>query len=157
MSLAQVTEIIAMFSLAWLLHHWRLKWIFAAGLGFGVLRFALSGMNTNPSLLLGITLHGASFVLVFITAQIYLNQRIDTAWRTRAQALMTLLNGGIGNLIGYLGSGWWFDACTPAHRTHWPLFWWGLAAMVAVVLVYFLRAFRDRPEMPSSALESHEV
>ena len=42
MSLAQVTEIIAMFSLAWLLANWRLKWIFAAGIGIGVARFALS-------------------------------------------------------------------------------------------------------------------
>src|SRR5882672_7630872 len=85
MSLAQVTEIIAMFSLAWLLHNWRLKWIFACGLVLGVLRFALSAMDTRNSLLLGVALHGASFVLVFITAQIYLNQRIDSAWRTRAQ------------------------------------------------------------------------
>ena len=112
MSLAQITEIIAMFSLAWLLLNWRLKWIFACGLGIGVLRFALSGFNTKASLLLGVALHGASFVLVFITAQIYLNQRIDSAWRTRAQALLTLLNNGVGNLIGYLGSGWWFAACT---------------------------------------------
>ena len=149
MSLAQVSEIIAMFSLAWLLHHWRLKWIFACGLGFGVLRFALSAFNTNDSLLLGVTLHGASFVLVFITAQIYLNQRIDAAWRTRAQALLTLLNGGIGNLIGYLGSGWWFNACTKPTGTHWPLFWWGLSAMVAVVLAYFLFAFQDKKELPS--------
>jgi nucleoside transporter len=145
MSLAQVTEVMAMFSLAWLLLNWRLKWIFAAGLSLGVLRFALSGMNTNPSLLLGITLHGASFVLVFITAQIYLNQRIDPAWRTRAQALLTLLNGGVGNLIGYLGSGWWFAACTTQSPTHWSLYWCGLAALVAGVLGYFLWAFRDQP------------
>jgi MFS family permease len=153
MSLAQTTEIIAMFGLAWLLLNWRLKWIFACGLGFGVLRFALSALNTDSSLLLGVTLHGASFVLVFITAQIYLNQRIDAAWRTRAQALMTLLNGGVGNLIGYLGSGWWFAACTPANRTHWPLFWWGLSAMVAVVLAYFLFAFQDKKELPPSVSE----
>jgi MFS family permease len=146
MSMAQITEMIAMFSLAWLLVNWRLKWIFAAGLGFGIARFALSGLNTNASLLLGITLHGASFVLVFITAQIYLNQRIAAAWRTRAQALMTLLNGGVGNLVGYLGSGWWFAACTPKTATHWPLFWWGLTATVTAVLVYFLWAFRDQPK-----------
>ena len=151
MSLAQTTEIMAMFSLAWLLLNWRLKWIFAAGLGLGVLRFALSGMNTTPSLLLGITLHGASFVLVFITAQIYLNQRIDAAWRTRAQALLTLLNGGVGNLIGYLGSGWWFAACTTKPTTHWPLFWWGLAALVAGVLGHFLWAFRDQPAASATA------
>jgi nucleoside transporter len=148
MSLAQVTEIIAMFSLAWLLLNWRLKWIFACGLALGVLRFALSAMNTNNSLLLGVSLHGASFVLVFITAQIYLNQRIDSAWRSRAQALLTLMNGGVGNLIGYLGSGWWFNACTPASRTHWPLFWGGLAAVVAGLMIYFLTAYRGKEIKP---------
>jgi MFS family permease len=157
MSLAQVTEVIAMFSLAWLLHHWRLKWIFACGLGFGVLRFALSALNTNDSLLLGVTLHGASFVLVFITAQIYLNQRIDAAWRTRAQALLTLLNGGVGSLVGYLGSGWWFSVCTSANRTHWPLFWWGLTALVVAALLYFLRTFRDRPETTPSVAAGQKV
>jgi MFS family permease len=144
MSLGQITEIIAMFSLAWLLVNWRLKWIFACGLGFGVARFALSALNTDESLLLGVTLHGASFVLVFITAQIFLDQQIDPAWRTRAQALMTLMNGGVGNLIGYLGSGWWFNACTTKTITHWPLFWGGLSATVAGVMIYFLTAYRER-------------
>jgi nucleoside transporter len=143
MSLAQVTEIIAMFSLGWLLLNWQLKWIFAAGLGFGVLRYAVSGMDTRLSLPLGIMLHGASFVLVFVTAQIYLNQRIDPAWRTRAQALLTLLNGGVGNLLGYLGSGWWYNVCTPARHTNWALFWWGLTATIGMVLGYFLWAFRE--------------
>jgi hypothetical protein len=151
MSLAQVTEIIAMFSLGWLLLNWRLKWIFAAGLGFGVARFALSGANTDRALLLGITLHGASYVLVFITAQIYLNQRIDPAWRTRAQALLTLLNNGVGNLIGYLGSGWWFHVCTPRQVTDWPRFWWGICVVVTAVLAYFLWAFHDRTQVRGAA------
>ena len=146
MSLAQVTELMAMFSLGWLLHKWRLKWIIATGLCFGLLRFGLSGLDTPPTLLVGITLHGASYVLVFITAQIYLNHRIDAAWRTRAQALLTLLSGGAGNLVGYLGSGWWYGACAGKAGSPWPLFWWGLTAMVAVVLAYFLWAFRDGPE-----------
>jgi nucleoside transporter len=150
MSLAQVTEIIAMFSLAWLLHHWRLKWIFACGLAFGVLRFAFSAMNTKSSLLLGVTLHGASFVLVFVTAQIYLNHRIDAAWRARAQALLTFLNGGIGNLIGYLGTGWWFAACTQSGVTHWPLYWGALAAMVVGVMIYFLAAYRGKEIKPET-------
>lgn len=144
MSLAQVTEIIAMFSLAWLIAHWRLKWIFALGLGFGVARFALSAMDTRVSHVLGVSLHGTSFVLVFITAQIYLNQRIDPGWRTRAQALLTLLNGGVGNLIGYLGSGWWFNACTSATGTYWPLYWGALAVIVALVLAYFLATYEGR-------------
>jgi MFS family permease len=144
MSLAQTTEIIAMFGLAWLLHHWRLKWIFAAGLTLGVLRFVVSALDTKTGLLLGVALHGASFVLVFITAQIYLNHRIDSAWRARAQALLTLLNGGVGNIIGYLGTGLWFSACTQSGGTHWPVFWGVLAAMVVGVMIYFLAAYRGK-------------
>ena len=143
MGLGQVTELIAMFSLAWLLVNWRLKWIFVCGLGFGVARYAFSALDNEPSLLVGITLHGASFVLVFITAQIFLDQHIDPAWRTRAQALLTLMNGGIGNLIGYLGTGWWFTACTNVSHTRWPMFWGGLSALVGVVLIYFLIAYRE--------------
>jgi MFS family permease len=143
MSLAQTTEIVAMFSLGWLLLHWRLKWIFTCGLAIGIVRFALSAANTKSLLLLGIMLHGASFVLVFVTAQIYLDQRIDPAWRVRAQALLTLMNGGVGSLIGYLGTGWWFAACLRPSGESWPWFWGGLALAVAAVLVYFL-TYRGR-------------
>ncbi|MEO6035457.1 MAG: MFS transporter, partial [Verrucomicrobiota bacterium] len=144
MSLGQVTEIIAMFSLGAMLLKWRLKWIFACGLAFGVVRFAFSALDTKGCLLLGVTLHGASFALVLITAQIYLDQRVDTAWRSRAQALLSLMNGGIGNLLGYLGTGWWFGFCTRPLGTRWPLFWGGLAATVGLVLVYFLAAYRGK-------------
>ncbi len=101
-----------MFSLGGLLLRWRLKWIFACGLSFGVLRFALSAMNGKLWVLAGVLLHGCSFTLVLITAQIYLEQRVDAAWRARAQALLTLMTSGVGNLLGYLGTGWWFSACT---------------------------------------------
>ena len=148
MSLAQCSEFVAMFCLAWLLHHWRLKWIFACGLAIGVLRFAASAVNTKSSLLLGVSLHGASFVLVFITAQIYLNQRIDSAWRTRAQALLTLMNNGVGNLVGYLGAGWWFATCARPAGTQWTFFWGALAALVGGVLIYFLTAYRGKEINP---------
>ena len=152
MSLAQVSEVIALFSLGALIAHWRLKWIFACGLGLGVTRFALSALNQTDPLLLGIALHGASFVLVFITAQIFLDQNIDPAWRARAQALLTLLNGGIGNLAGYLGSGWWFNACSHSGVTHWPLFWGGLSVVVGGVLVFFLATYRGKAAQPGMPL-----
>jgi Nucleoside H+ symporter len=144
MSLAQTSEVAAIFSMGWLLLQWRLKWIFVCGLGFGVLRFAFSAINHKACLLIGIALHGASFALVFITAQIYLDQRVDTAWRVRAQALLTLMNNGVGNLIGYLGTGWWFANCARPAGTQWTLFWGGLSATVAVVMIYFLTAFRGK-------------
>ncbi len=144
MTLGQVTEVLAMLLLARLLTNWRLKWIFAAGLGCGVLRYALCALNSKAWILLGITLHGCSFTLVFITAQIYLDERIDPAWRARAQALMALLTSGVGNLIGYLGNGAWFAVNARPAGENWPVFWSGLAVAVSAVLAYFLVAYHGR-------------
>src|SRR5262249_46121681 len=120
---------------------WRLKWIFACGLTFGVLRFTLNAFNTKVFALAGTLLHGCSFTLVFITAQIYLDQRVNPAWRARGQALLSLMNSGVGNLLGYLGTGWWFTVCSQANATPWPRFWSGLAFAVGLVLTYFLVAY----------------
>jgi len=146
MSLGQVSEIVAMFSLGALLLNWRLKWIFVLGLAFGVLRFAFSAADSKVWLLAGVSLHGVSFTFVFITAQIYLDQRVDKAWRARAQALMSLMNGGVGNLFGFLGAGWWFAACTSGAETRWTPFWGVLAAAVLVVMIYFLSVYQGRVE-----------
>jgi MFS family permease len=144
MSLGQVTEIIAMFALARIFGWMRLKWILAAGLAFGALRYSMAALDHRLWLLAGVTLHGLSFTLLYITAQIYLNERVESSWRARAQALLTLMNSGFGNLAGYLGTGWWLAACTSGRQTHWPWFWGGLSAAMAAVLVYFLWAYHGR-------------
>jgi len=141
MSLGQATEVVAMFGLARMFGWLRIKWIMAAGLAFGVLRFALSAVDERLWLLLGVTLHGFSFTLVFITAQIYLNERIDPLWRTRAQALLSLMSSGIGNLCGYLFTGWWLALSTSGGRTNWTLFWSVLSGAMGVVLIYFLISY----------------
>src|SRR5207247_6086464 len=83
MTLGQITEIIAMFSLARLLSQWRIKWIFATGLAFGALRFACCALDSRAGVLTGVVLHSCSFTLVFITAQIYLDERVEAAWGGR--------------------------------------------------------------------------
>ena len=142
MSLAQTTEIVAMFTLGALLVRWRLKWVLTAGLLFGVVRYGLCALDGRGWLLAGVVLHGATYTLFFIAAQIYVNERMDPAWRTRAQALLTFLVSGVGNLIGYLSCGAWFRACQEPSGTHWALFWGGLTVAVVAVLLYFLLAYR---------------
>jgi len=144
MTLGQVTEVLTMFGLAWFLAKWRIKWILAAGIASGLLRYGLCTLDSKLWILAGITLHGCSFTLVFITAQIYIDERVDPSWRARAQALMSLMVGGVGNLLGYLGTGWWFAANARASGEDWPVFWTGLALSVAVVLLYFLVAYHGR-------------
>ncbi len=143
-SLGQTTEVAAMFLLGALLARWRLKWVVVAGMVLAALRYAFCAMDGKSWLLAGIVLHGCSYTFVFATAQIYVNERVEAAWRVRAQALLSLLNGGVGNLVGYLGTGWWFAACTQKNVTHWPVFWSGMAVSVAAVLVYFLIAYRGK-------------
>jgi nucleoside transporter len=144
MTLGQVTEVIAMIALAGLFARLRLKWIFLAGLIVGVLRYALCALDGRFWMLAGVTLHGLSFTLVFITAQIYLNERVAREWRARAHALMWLMSGGVGNLVGYLCSGFWLGASTRGGATHWTQFWGGLAGVMMLVLCYFVWAYHGQ-------------
>jgi hypothetical protein len=54
------------------------------------------------------------------------------------------MSGGLGNLIGYLGAGFWFDACANPGGTRWRLFWSGLSLAAACVFLFFLMAYRGR-------------
>lgn len=155
MTLGQVMEIISLFALGGLLLRWRLKWIFFASLGIGLVRFGVCVLNQPIALLTGILLHGFCYTLYFITAQIYLDERVDTAWRTRAQALLSLMNNGIGNLAGYLGTGWWYDYCAKSSGSPWPKFWGGMVAVTAAITAYFLISYRGRKGMnPPQAISA---
>jgi len=144
MSLSQITEIFIMILLGALLARWRLKWILLAGLGCALARYGLFMLNLKWGVITGIALHGCVYTLFFTTSQIYVNERVDPAWRTRAQALLTLMTSGAGYLIGYLACGWWFHWCGGPDATRWPEFWGALAVAVGGVTAYFLAAYRGR-------------
>lgn len=144
MSLAQTTEIVTMLLLAGLLARYRLKWVFLSGIAICVVRYAMNAMNTPLWIMIGTTLHGFAFTLYFITTQIYLEERIDPKWRVRAQALLALLMSGFGNLLGYLGGGWWHQVCQTATGTDWSKFWWGETALTAGVCLFFALTYRGR-------------
>lgn len=150
MSLAQLTEIAVMFLLGGLLTRWRLKWILLSGLGFAGGRYGLFALHTPASVLVGIMLHGCIYSLFFTTVQIYVNERVEPSWRTRAQALLTVLNSGVGYLIGYLGCGWWYRYCGGPEAMRWSQFWGLLAAAVGLVTGYFLLAYRGRGVRPNA-------
>jgi len=144
MTLGQVTEIIAMFGLAALLVNVRLKWIFLAGLGFGVARYILFIFNIKATLFTGVLIHGFCYTLYVITAQIYLEQRVPGHMRARAQALLTLMMSGFGSLFGTLGFGWWREYCRTGTYTDWPLFWSGLSVFMTGVFIFFAVSYTGK-------------
>lgn len=144
MSLAQTTEILVMLLLGGLMTRYRLKWVFLSGIIICVVRYGMNAMNTQTWIMIGTTLHGFAFTLYFITTQIYLEERIEPKWRVRAQALLALLMGGVGNLLGYLGGGWWHEMCRTKGVTDWSRFWCGETALTAAVCVFFALAYQGR-------------
>jgi MFS family permease len=137
MSIGQISEIICLLAMAGVLARVRLKWIFLAGIFFGVLRFAFFAIDSQAWVIAGIALHGLCYTLFFITGQIYLAERIDKSMQTRAQALLNLMTSGVGNLLGYLATGWWRQGCMNGSQTHWSLYWGGLSLCIALVGIGF--------------------
>jgi len=151
MSLGQITEVIAMLLLSRLLLNWRLKWILATGLALGFLRYFLYSLNHPTWVIVGLSLHGFVFAFSFILGQVYLNERIDPAWRTRSQALFSFMTSGIGSLCGYLSTGWWLQKTEVNGQVNWPHFWGGLSIVVLVVLAYFLAAYQGQKQPATGA------
>lgn len=144
MSVGQVTEVFALITISSVLQQYRMKWIIVAGIGFGVIRYVLYAYGTNATVLIGLALHGVAYTYTYVTIQIYLAQKIAAAWRTRAQALLSLMTSGVGNLAGYLLTGAWFRQCTTGSTTQWSTFWVGLSLFVVAVLVYFVVGAKER-------------
>lgn len=146
MTLGQITEVLVMLVLAGLMTRFRLKWVFLSGIAFGLARYLVFMLDTPAWVITGIFLHGLAYTLYFITTQIYLEDRIPSAQRARAQALLTLLTSGVGNLAGFLGSGWWLAHCETqgGGSVPWPTFWGGLALATALVLAFFALFYKGR-------------
>lgn len=151
MTLGQAAETIAMVGLGWLLAHARLKWIFGLGLGFAVLRYVSMAVAARtgwvPLMSVGLAMHGLVYTFYFVTAQIFLEVRVDKAVRARGQALLTTVSGGLGALGGTLLSGVWHRWCFALDlpRDHqWSLFWWGMTVPALAAAAYFFTAYRGR-------------
>jgi MFS family permease len=144
MSLAQVCEGIATFGLAAALLRFRIKWLLTAGLLLGALRYVLMAMDVRSALVLSVCLHGPLFVVFYLTCQVYLEQRVDPRIRTQSQALLSLMNTGLGNAIGFLGILWWFRQCRTGDVVDWPRFWMVLAAATAALTILFVAGYQGQ-------------
>jgi len=144
MSLGQASEVVAMIAIGRILGRWDLKWIILFGLFCGMLRYGLYAVDMRLPVLIGVGLHGFAFTFTYICTQIYLAERIEAEWQSRAQALLSLLTGGVGNLIGYLITGAWFQFCQSPAGIQWTEYWLGLGTLVTLVLFYFAVGYRGK-------------
>jgi MFS family permease len=146
MSLGQVLEVGVLFGIGAILTRWGFKRVIALGLFCGILRYALYAFDTPWAVLTGVALHGFAYAFTYISIQLYLAARIKVQWRSRAQALLSMMTGGIGNLVGYLLTGGWLAVCERDGAPAWTVYWLGLCSLVVLVMIYFVRSDPDRQQ-----------
>lgn len=143
MALGQITEAVAMYLLAPMLGRFGLRNLLLTAIAASVLRYVLFAIDQPAAIIVGVLLHGVCFTFFFIPAQIYIEQHVPKSMRFRAQAMMTLLVGGCGNLLGFLVCGWLRNRCaSDLGTTNWLSYWSILNAGILAALFYFLWEWR---------------
>ncbi|MBC8128229.1 MAG: MFS transporter [Gloeobacteraceae cyanobacterium ES-bin-144] len=139
MVIAQFTEILAMLLVGRLLLRYRMKTILLWALGLSAIRYGMSAYAGHSGMIAwhvgGIALHGICFTFYFITAPVFLDQRVAPGLRGQAQGLLALVTGGIGPLVGAMVCGWLHEHFVTANGQGWMAFWSILAGMIAVCFI----------------------
>lgn len=152
MTIAQVLEVVSLIALGAMMTRLRVKTLLMCSLGLSVLRFAMSATAGWTGFigwhLGGIALHGLCYTLYFITAQIFLDRRVDPGMRGQAQGLLAMVSSGIGPLLGALVCGWLREHLVADGVHGWDAFWMTLSAMAALCFVIFGLFYRGRVKDP---------
>jgi nucleoside transporter len=154
MTLAQITEIGGMLVVGSLMVRFRVKHVLLWALGLSVVRFGMSAYAGASGLIGwhigGIVLHGVCYTFYFITAQVFLDRRVDPGLRGQAQGLLALVSSGLGPLVGAVVCGWLRSHCVTVDGRGWMDFWAILAGMIAVCFVIFALFYRGLGKRPAT-------
>ena len=137
MTIGQMTEVVALFSLGFLMARIRARTLFLAGIAFGIARYGLfaTGAMTQSSwmIVLGIALHGFCWTFFFEAARPFVHQIAPAELRAQVQALLTLGTGGVGSITGTLFVGYLFHQNVGSSASGWTTYWYILMAICLAV------------------------
>ena len=147
MTVGQLTEVVAMLMMGWLLRTWSIKSIFVLALVCGTFRYLLYAVGASDdsiaSVLLGVALHGICWTYFFEAGKVFLARRIERGIRTQSQALLALLTSGIGGLAGTAFVGWAHGyLVNETTGSGWSEYWWLLTAVCGFCLIGFMIGYR---------------
>jgi nucleoside transporter len=147
-SLGQVSEVLFLLLMPFLLMRLGVKITLAIGMAAWALRYVFFAFGDAGSLywmlLVGIVLHGICYDFFFVAGQIYTDKFAGARFRSAAQGLITLATYGVGILIGSLVSGPIVDRFVTADGHDWTQIWIVPAVIAGIVLILFLILFTDR-------------
>ncbi len=142
MTVAQILEVASMLVVGAVMARYRVKTVLSWALGLSVLRFAMSAQAGVEGVIAwhiaGVALHGVCYTFYFITAQVFLDRRVDPGLRGQAQGLLAMMSGGLGPLVGALVCGGLRNHLVTDDGQGWTQFWGILAAMIAGCFAIFV-------------------
>jgi MFS family permease len=148
MTVAQVLEVVSMFLVGVAMVRFRVKTVLLWALGLSVIRYGMSAFAGVTGMIGwhigGVALHGVCYTFYFITAQVYLDRRVDPGFKGQAQGLLAMTSGGVGPLVGALICGWLRHHCVGTDTYGWSWFWGILAAMIAGCFGVFALFYQGR-------------
>ena len=154
MTIAQGLEVASMLLVGAVMTRFRVKTVLLWALGLSVLRFAMSAYAGVAGAIswhiAGVALHGLCYTFYFITAQVFLDRRVDPGLKGQAQGLLAMVSGGLGPLIGAVVCGWLRAVCVTENGGGWDWFWGILAAMIAGCFAIFVMLYQGRGRQKGS-------
>lgn len=148
MTIAQASEVVAMLALGALMTRFRVKTMLLWALGLCALRYGMSavaGVGGGIAWhVTGIAFHGVCYTFYFITAQVFLDRRVDPEMKGQAQGLLAMVSAGVGPLLGALLCGWLRHAVVAPDGTGWDVFWGILGAIIVLCFVAFAIGYRGQ-------------
>jgi len=145
MTIGQVTEIVVIVFLGWLLKRLGMRTVLTIGGVAYILRFLFLGSTWLPLWVIVVSLgfHGICFACYYAAAFIYVDRLADEDIRHTAQTLFGILIG-IGPVIGGWLNGFLAGLCTPAGgKLDYTGYWYTIAAIGLVATVVLAAMFRD--------------
>ncbi|WP_204004577.1 nucleoside permease [Virgisporangium aurantiacum] len=147
-SLGQVSEVLFLLLMPFLLMRIGVKLTLAVGMAAWAIRYVFFAFGDAGSLfwmlLVGIVLHGICYDFFFVAGQIYTDKFAGERFRSAAQGLITLATYGVGILIGSLAAGPIVDNFATDDGHDWTQIWIIPAVIAGVVMILFLILFKDR-------------
>jgi nucleoside transporter len=152
MSLAQVSDVVFLILLPFMLRRFGYRTTIAIGILAWVTRyFFLAGSVGSPSLAAilifsAIILHGVCYDFLFIAGQLYVDDASNERMRGAAQGFIAFILWGVGNFVGAKLAGSWQlkhtlaeAQGTVAHDWHaiWSAPAWGALGVLVIFLIFF--------------------
>ena len=155
MTVAQVLEVASMVAVGAVMARFRVKTVLLWALGLSVLRYGMSAVAGLNGVIgwhiAGIALHGLCYTFYFITAQVFLDRRVDPGLKGQAQGLLVMVSSGVGPLAGAWLCGWLRQAYVNPDGRGWDAFWAILAGIIAVCFCGFALFYQGKKRTDGQA------